>query len=176
MNQLICASLSHTHYWYEVGMLKVPAYAELNIYLCNSTTFSLSVADNNQADAGQGDQARLVRLNFQARRGIGKNSCFPFQLTTNRITDIHTYVYTPDASTRTPRHVYSVCVVPAYLKFTYRTNMDTNRCIAVAVQERLWTLTCDAGPPRFCCFVWIDRLLTKVSSADECCDFILRAL
>ena len=21
----ICASLSHTHYWYEVGMLKVPA-------------------------------------------------------------------------------------------------------------------------------------------------------
>ena len=25
MNQLIFASLSHTHYWYEVGMLKVPA-------------------------------------------------------------------------------------------------------------------------------------------------------
>ena len=25
-DQLICASLSHTHYWYEVGMLKVPAY------------------------------------------------------------------------------------------------------------------------------------------------------
>ena len=25
MNQLISASLSHTHYWYEVGMLKVPA-------------------------------------------------------------------------------------------------------------------------------------------------------
>ena len=23
MDQLICASLSHTHYWYEVGMLKV---------------------------------------------------------------------------------------------------------------------------------------------------------
>ena len=27
MNQLIYASLSHTHYWYEVGMLKVPANA-----------------------------------------------------------------------------------------------------------------------------------------------------
>ena len=27
MDQLICASLSHTHYWYEVGMLKVPANA-----------------------------------------------------------------------------------------------------------------------------------------------------
>ena len=25
MDQLICASPSHTHYWYEVGMLKVPA-------------------------------------------------------------------------------------------------------------------------------------------------------
>ena len=25
MDQLICASLSHTHCWYEVGMLKVPA-------------------------------------------------------------------------------------------------------------------------------------------------------
>ena len=25
MDQLIFASLSHTHYWYEVGMLKVPA-------------------------------------------------------------------------------------------------------------------------------------------------------
>ena len=24
MDQLIFASLSHTHYWYEVGMLKVP--------------------------------------------------------------------------------------------------------------------------------------------------------
>ena len=26
MDESICASLSHTHYWYEVGMLKVPAY------------------------------------------------------------------------------------------------------------------------------------------------------
>ena len=25
MDQLICSSLFHTHYWYEVGMLKVPA-------------------------------------------------------------------------------------------------------------------------------------------------------
>ena len=29
MDQLICASLSHPQYWYEVGMLKVPA-----VYLC----------------------------------------------------------------------------------------------------------------------------------------------
>ena len=26
MDQFICASLSHTHYWCEVGMLKVPVY------------------------------------------------------------------------------------------------------------------------------------------------------
>ena len=26
LDQLICASLFHTHYWYEVGMLNVPAY------------------------------------------------------------------------------------------------------------------------------------------------------
>ena len=25
MDQLVHPSLSHTHYWYEVGMLKVPA-------------------------------------------------------------------------------------------------------------------------------------------------------
>ena len=29
MDQLIFASLSHTHYWYEVGMLKVPATNDL---------------------------------------------------------------------------------------------------------------------------------------------------
>ena len=33
MDQLIFASLSHTHYWYEVGMLKVPAY---RIFLCTN--------------------------------------------------------------------------------------------------------------------------------------------
>ena len=31
-DQLICASLSHTHYWYEVGKLKIPAIA-LYIYM-----------------------------------------------------------------------------------------------------------------------------------------------
>ena len=31
MDQLIFASLSHTHYWYEVGMLKVPAVVWLEV-------------------------------------------------------------------------------------------------------------------------------------------------
>ena len=30
MDQLIFASLSHTHYWYEVGMLKVPAVSSMD--------------------------------------------------------------------------------------------------------------------------------------------------
>ena len=32
MDQLILASLSHTHYWYEVGMLKVPAAFSAEIH------------------------------------------------------------------------------------------------------------------------------------------------
>ena len=35
MDQFIFASLSHTHYWYEVGMLKVPAvYNQTNELVC----------------------------------------------------------------------------------------------------------------------------------------------
>ena len=38
MDQLIFASLSHTHYWYEMGILKVPAVidASRDFYLCFS--------------------------------------------------------------------------------------------------------------------------------------------
>ena len=35
MDQLICAPLSHIHYWYEVGMLKI------NIYLLVYTLFEM---------------------------------------------------------------------------------------------------------------------------------------
>ena len=31
MDQLVFASLSHTHYWYEVGMLKVPSSVSRNL-------------------------------------------------------------------------------------------------------------------------------------------------
>ena len=31
MDQLICASLSHTRYWYELGMLKVPGLEERDL-------------------------------------------------------------------------------------------------------------------------------------------------
>ena len=32
MDQLIFASLSHAHYWYEVGMLKVPATYSIHLW------------------------------------------------------------------------------------------------------------------------------------------------
>ena len=35
MDQLICASLSHTHYWYEVGMLKVQYIITVGLSLIN---------------------------------------------------------------------------------------------------------------------------------------------
>ena len=48
MDQLIYASLSHTHYWYEVGMLKVPAYCgEPVVDLVGSSMYSVpaSISD-----------------------------------------------------------------------------------------------------------------------------------
>ena len=37
MDQLIFASLSHTHYWYEVGMLKVPAVQQVDLVSVKET-------------------------------------------------------------------------------------------------------------------------------------------
>ena len=43
MDQLIFASLSHTHYWYELGMLKVPARSKMGEKSC--VTFLLLLCD-----------------------------------------------------------------------------------------------------------------------------------
>ena len=76
MDQLIFASLSHTHYWYEVGMLKVPA-----------------VEENEQADAGRDDcRTRLVKPNSQARTGQGKNN---FRCSADHEQDWHPYSVDP---------------------------------------------------------------------------------
>ena len=37
MGQIICACLSYTHYWYEVGMLKVPGV--MILYLINNELY-----------------------------------------------------------------------------------------------------------------------------------------
>ena len=36
MDQIIFASLSHTHYWYEVGMLKIPAVDARSVNVKNT--------------------------------------------------------------------------------------------------------------------------------------------
>ena len=48
MDQLICTSLSHTHYWYEVGMLKIPAeYFTLVRLSIRSTALMVYVSIQN---------------------------------------------------------------------------------------------------------------------------------
>ena len=42
MDQLIFASLSHTHYWYEVGMLKVPAMNAIGTQLRDPVNYGLT--------------------------------------------------------------------------------------------------------------------------------------
>ena len=43
MDQLIFASLSHTHYWYEVGMLKVPAVRGVPLRATEAATAELGL-------------------------------------------------------------------------------------------------------------------------------------
>ena len=53
MDRLICVSLSYTHYGYEMGMLKVPAY-----YMLFNATHSWSARQkkrNDEHDCGQGN-------------------------------------------------------------------------------------------------------------------------
>ena len=52
MDQLIFTSLSHTHYWYEVGMLKVPAVQDYNRPGLNDV-FPLQVTVGNTTKFGK---------------------------------------------------------------------------------------------------------------------------
>ena len=61
MDQLICASLSHTHYWYEVGMLKVPPYAVL-ILKKNLNASKLSISQTG------GGNVKTVRWEHMLQR------------------------------------------------------------------------------------------------------------
>ena len=99
MNQSICASLSHTRYWYEVGMLKVPAYERHRYAIAcpdklgtdpmayvGFTKYATAKIGRNpvskhqiqheygdeQANAGRDCRTCLARPNSQARTGTGK--------------------------------------------------------------------------------------------------------
>ena len=111
MDHLICASLSHTHYWYDVGMLKA-SYLVVGMYFvhtlcatCDVTrdyevqdcTYRIARIDspavrkaglsgeNEQADAGlDGEMSR--ETNFSGANGYRDNTfACPVQLTTSRI-------------------------------------------------------------------------------------------
>ena len=51
MDQLIFASLSHTHYWYEVGMLKVPVkHTQTPTNILSTTINHVSTAEFIEAE------------------------------------------------------------------------------------------------------------------------------
>ena len=70
MDQLICAALSHTHYWFEVGTLKVPAsctyYLWSHIFMVYGHTFSKSMDQPGKvANPARGElnqQGKLIIL------------------------------------------------------------------------------------------------------------------
>ena len=78
MDQLIFASLSHTHYWYEVGMLKVPAVMKTKENKNNSKATSYAVrkmmSENGFSDNQYSNRifpstrSYLHRLSKQKRR------------------------------------------------------------------------------------------------------------
>ena len=53
MDQLIFASLSHTHYWYEVGMLKVPGLLHIDSNLNRPGLLSPAHGQLSQQQSGQ---------------------------------------------------------------------------------------------------------------------------
>ena len=60
MDQLIFAPLSHTHYWYEVGMLKVP----MCMYVCMVTRTIYNSKNMDQPDkVANPARGQLNRIN-----------------------------------------------------------------------------------------------------------------
>ena len=111
MDQLICASLSHTHYWCEVGMLKVPAVCMCVWVVCNyqvGTTYQKKMYKHTYVRTRSWMPVRTVvpalfcscplfRPNLVSRDGERGILIFPVQLTTSRIGNltrlIHTLLY-----------------------------------------------------------------------------------
>ena len=53
MDQLICASLSHSYYWYEGGMLTVPASVRRAMYVRKFEYLDMDVWSSLWADRAQ---------------------------------------------------------------------------------------------------------------------------
>ena len=124
-----------------------------SVFMYRKTRFSLSVDEDEQADAEQDGRTRLARQNSQARTGTGKNSCFLVQLTTSRVGNhtrlIHTLLKVLTIHTCIcPYHgcISKNTVFTVYVLYQQTSNPPTvqhahQRCVVVAVQERLRTLT-----------------------------------
>ena len=69
MDQLIFASLSHTHYWYEVGMLKVPA-----VYFLETFVLFTCILKKNQ-NAPRPSEHSPVRGEKMSKRLGGIKGC-----------------------------------------------------------------------------------------------------
>ena len=70
MDQLIFASLSHTHYWYEVGMLKVPASICSVVYLTLTDPLRIqpwSQDRRNQTKSNRKKRSEISRESRQKR-------------------------------------------------------------------------------------------------------------
>ena len=63
MDQLICASLSHTHYWYEVGMLKVH---KLEVQLANASERLAATSQLSLWELRNSKEVKFVRMVFLA--------------------------------------------------------------------------------------------------------------
>ena len=57
MDQLICASLSHIHYWYEVGVLYVCMY--VCMYVCIVITYSITYSKSIDQPGKVANPARV---------------------------------------------------------------------------------------------------------------------
>ena len=71
MDQLIYASLSHTHYWYEVSMLKVPAY-------CGQPTGDLVGSNMYSVPASISDMMLWTVVGRGVLLSVGPCIAYPF--------------------------------------------------------------------------------------------------
>ena len=113
----------------------------VELLMYSSTRFSLSVGESEQTDARRDCRTHLSRPNSQVRTEEGRNSCFPVQLTTNRIRNhirlihdllnvltirplIHLYILREYLQ---EHYFHSTCIVPSYLKSIYCTVQHAHR-------------------------------------------------
>ena len=80
MDQLICASLSHTQYWYKVGMLKVPAYYIVSVrFLMSVWCPCMAINVSVQYNGGLLPDIILLTLCYY-HRGTGINAMKRFSI------------------------------------------------------------------------------------------------